>query len=596
MNTGRPGDHDEDELLERLYDVALDPANYGDLVDAWEKLTAPERRRSDKVAPIDLGNRNFQAHFRRLADLLDRSALTQAQRPEQVELSAFRRSAAFCIDGNLRITAVNQASIQLFGLRPGGGLSTLPVIPEDRPLLLKGIMALFRNPARRSGLLRARSSDSGDDGLGHIILFQLRIVQPQTGSPFVIAVSSELNWPDHLNETLKRNFGLTEAEIDVLRGLAESHSPKQIADQRGRSVQTVRAQIKSLQQKTESRGQGDLLRFALSVMDISDAGDAGSSQGLAHDVVSGGRGIHEARPFHKLARRDGRVMEYLTLGASRGRVVIFMPGMFGVCRWMPDAERYAEREGLRIVVPVRPGYGRSTPLKLGEPRPQAVVGDIAALLDHLGVKSAPMLTLDDDFRYAAAFGAAHPDRLTSILACAATPPLKRHAHFDRMGKWHRFIHSSARYTPSLLPFMIRAGFAMARRLGKDGFVETIYNASPPDRNLARMPEVMETLSVGSEITLSDTVNAADAFAAELLWERTWDWEKELVQLQGKMPVVAIHGRDDLHVPPATQAEMRRDYPWITYHEFPDSGQLFFFSHWRETLAILKELMKNRVSA
>ncbi|MWB79609.1 helix-turn-helix transcriptional regulator [Pseudooceanicola sp. 216_PA32_1] len=583
----------EDEFLERLYDVALDPAHYGDLLDTWERMTGPRRRNAPEVAPIDLGRRDFQAHFRRLAELLDRSSLGPSLRPEEIELSAFRRAAAFCIDSELRLLAVNDAAHQLFGLATGGRLDRVPLMPEDIPLLQDGVLALFRAPGRRSGLLRMRGAQDSP-AAGRLILFQLRLVEPPFAAPFVIAVSSELKWPDRLNETLRRGFGLTEAEIEVLRSLTESRSPREIADLRDRSIQTVRAQIKSLQQKTETRSQGDLLRFALSAMDLSDAGlTAPAGPGPKGGRYNGGgpdSGLIPI-PVQSIQRPDGRIVEFLVLGDTEGRAVMYLPGLFGLTRWMAEAEALAEREGLRVIVPIRPGYGCSTPLRGSESRVETVVGDMAALLDHLGVRRVPMITQDDDLRYAVIFALRHPGRLMGVLAASAMAPMNRHVQFDRMGKWHRFIYTGARYTPSLMPFMVRAGFAMARRLGKPGFIETIYHGSPSDYALARNPEAMDALSSGSEITLSDTVNAADAFAAELLPDRKWDWTNELKAMQGKVPIIAMHGQQDLRVPAVTQAEMRRDYPWIIFNQYENAGQLVLFHRWREMILLVRQLQK-----
>ena len=35
-----------------------------------------------------------------------------------------------------------------------------------------------------------------------------------------------------------------------------------------------------------------------------------------------------------------------------------------------------------------------------------------------------------------------------------------------MDKWQRFILANARYAPKVLPFLVQAGFSLARKLGK----------------------------------------------------------------------------------------------------------------------------------
>ena len=56
-------------------------------------------------------------------------------------------------------------------------------------------------------------------------------------------------------------YGLTKAELAILRALAAGQNSGLIATETGRSIQTVRTQIKSLLQKTGAKGQSDLIRM-----------------------------------------------------------------------------------------------------------------------------------------------------------------------------------------------------------------------------------------------------------------------------------------------------------------------------------------------
>jgi DNA-binding CsgD family transcriptional regulator len=59
-----------------------------------------------------------------------------------------------------------------------------------------------------------------------------------------------------------REHGVTGAETAVLAALCNGCSPRQIADQRGIALSTVRTQIQNIRQKTGARSIGDLLRVA----------------------------------------------------------------------------------------------------------------------------------------------------------------------------------------------------------------------------------------------------------------------------------------------------------------------------------------------
>ena len=101
-------------------------------------------------------------------------------------------------------------------------------------------------------------------------MVRLQVMQVGSGERYVLAASSEVSCPDGFSDILKRAFDLTTAEADVVQSLVECCSVKEIAEQRSRSVDTVRAQIKSILSKTETRSQVELVRLALSLMDMSN--------------------------------------------------------------------------------------------------------------------------------------------------------------------------------------------------------------------------------------------------------------------------------------------------------------------------------------
>ena len=123
-----------------------------------------------------------------------------------------------------------------------------------------------------------------------------------------------------------------------------------------------------------------------------------------------------------------------------------------------------------MIVPVRAGYGRSDPHAKGIDHLEGVTQDYAAVLDHLGVCGAPSpLPLGADLRFAMNLANLRPDLVAGIVGCACQLPLRSAAQYDRMDKWQRFILANARYAPKVLPFLVQAGFSLARRLGKEAF-------------------------------------------------------------------------------------------------------------------------------
>jgi len=276
-------------------------------------------------------------------------------------------------------------------------------------------------------------------------------------------------------------------------------------------------------------------------------------------------------------------MDYLIFGDPKGEPLIYLPLDYGLIRWPADAENEARKRGIRVVVPVRAGYGQSTSLPKRIAYVPQLADDLSALMDHLNIKAAPFLSLGGDSHIATIFHSSYPDKITALVACAGVLPMTRSEQYDRMDKWHRFILAGARYTPHLLPFMVKAGFALAKRLGKRGFLHAVYGKSEADMNTVADPDAFEALVVGSEVCLSDRHSAHDAFSREVIAHETTDWTDEVLALKGSIPVVFMNGLQDPQTPPATLAEFKADYPWISFEIFPDGGQLLFFSKWRQVL-------------
>lgn len=609
----RHGDTLKADFIGRLYDVALDPVRLEDLLEDWDRLNAPLRRMEEKTSkntalhesPIERMARLYRKtrrpsqapvpdmtdHFRRVAALLAQTQLNSNLCPEAVELARFARTAAFAVSGNLRIASVNRAARLALKIDRGHGLDTLPFDEADRAALIGRLRQMLAEPASSvpmdstepAALLRLRRA-----GSDRIVLLHLALVRPSDAPAFAVVVTSELHWPDTLAATLRDVFALTPAEIEILRALTEARSLREIADLRGRSIETVRAQIKAILSKTETTSQTELLRLTLTILEVvpasadmalrpgamSAALTRGQPPALSHRSSRGTETLAE-RPFHNLMRPDGRRVEYLMLGDPDGSPILFTHGSLGLCRWPAALERQAAEAGICIVVPLRPGYGGSTPLPEGADRCREVVHDMVALIDRLGVASAAILALDIDVHYIAHLHRLFPGRVKALIAVGAAMPLTHHLQYERMGRWHLFSRAGARYTPAPYPFMVQTGFAMMRRLGRQAWFRRIYAQSPSDSALADRPEVFDAIDVGMDVTLSEGIDAAAAYTAEIITSER-PWRDEIEAMKGKVPIHFLYGDDDLQIVPATRLELAEDYPWIRFHKVPNAGQMLLF--------------------
>ncbi|MEN3358528.1 MAG: hypothetical protein V7637_2510 [Mycobacteriales bacterium] len=129
---------------------------------------------------------------------------------------------------------------------------------------------------------------------------------------------------------------------------------------------------------------------------------------------------------HEVRLADGRTMAYADHGDPAGPVVL-------TCVGTPDSRlveqqlvALVEQLGIRIVVPDRPGFGRSDPLPgrtlIDWPR------DAAALLDALDVDRFAVEGGSGGGPYAVACGVLLADRVSAVALVAPAPPRGAPAH------------------------------------------------------------------------------------------------------------------------------------------------------------------------
>jgi pimeloyl-ACP methyl ester carboxylesterase len=117
---------------------------------------------------------------------------------------------------------------------------------------------------------------------------------------------------------------------------------------------------------------------------------------------------------------DGRALEYAVAGAPDGPAVVFHHGSPGSSFAPPGLVDAATARGLRIVAPSRSGYGGSG---RDEGRSvAAVAGDVAELLDVLGVARFATAGWSGGGPHALACAALLPGRCAAALSIAGVAP------------------------------------------------------------------------------------------------------------------------------------------------------------------------------
>jgi pimeloyl-ACP methyl ester carboxylesterase/DNA-binding CsgD family transcriptional regulator len=549
LETALSDDH-RARLLARLYDAALDPAQLEHLLDAWEDA-------GDDFADPELAD-----HAGRASAVLERG---EPPARDDALPGVPARAPGFLSDGGATILAANAAARQLFAIGPGSTLAGLPFEAEDIEALRLRIRRVIagREAAAPQPLLRLRRSDGAPP-----LPVRVQRVAAADGRPLAAVLGAAVVWPAGFAAAVQETFGLTATETGILQGLTQGRTVEDIAAARGRSAATVRTQLRTILAKTETHSQAELLRVVLGLMAVAPA--------PAADVAAALRALPADPGTASLRLGDGRRLEWIEAGDPEGTPCLFMHGRYGLVRWPAAAIAVAAANGIRLIVPIRAGYGGSDPLPPATERLAGCVADYAAVLDRLGCARVAVLSLGADLRLALALAADRPGLVTGIVGCAAMLPLTDPAQYRRMHRWPRFVLANARYAPRMLPFIVKAGFGLARRIGKEAFFATVNGGSRGDMAAFADPGVRAAMLAGSDVALGPGVSAHAAFAAECI-DSEGDWSGLIRDAQ--VPVRLIHGDDDPQMPEATMREVVAGYPGIGLEMIAGGGQMLFFAHW-----------------
>jgi pimeloyl-ACP methyl ester carboxylesterase/DNA-binding CsgD family transcriptional regulator len=570
-------DH-RDEILGRIYDVALDPTCLEALIDCWETHFGATRAGPAAAALLD--DAVLNGHLARAGVFLERHQAAREHGGYRSVLADIPRSAAFLSDGGPGIVAFNRPAAMAFGLREASQMADLPFEPEDIDLLRRVCHQVVSGRVEQAMTLRIHSKVTGGP-----VIVRVGPVDGQGTKPLALVMSNEQVWPLGFEATIQAAFALTKSELEIVRGVTLGQALREIAEARGRSTETVRTQMRSILAKTETHSQAELVRAMVGLMDVAMMPSEEAPAAL--------QGSLDPLVFQHLRGPDGRRLEWIEFGNPSGAPLLFMHQDLGFIRWPARAERAARQRGIRVIVPVRAGYGRSELHRSAAGAAghlDAVVADYLSVADYIGIQRAAVLSLGADLRFAMRLAEVRPSLVTGILGCAAQLPHTSGAHYARMNKWPRFVLGNARYAPGVVPFAVQAGFMLARQMGKENYYSMVNGGSVADTAAFMQPEIREAILAGSEVTLSAKISAHEAFAREALGSEQ-DWS-EIVR-NCRVPVVLMQGDQDAQAPLATLREQVSDYPNLELKVMNDAGRLVFFVHWQSALEILERFLPRR---
>lgn len=569
----------EAEIVERIYQVALDPSALTELISLWDSAGEAQLPAAED-SPMTGADATIARHIERAEEVL-RISQTEATSLED-QIARHKTLAVFCVDDQLVIRVSNAAALSVYQAKSGTMMSRVSLPDELKNSLESSVLdVLHRGCPER--VLRADLPQR----MGSIVLRVNRVRDPAGGQDYALVVANRTLWNDATGSLLSELYGLTRSEIDIVRKLLDGRDTKEIGQSRKTTEGTVRLQIKSVIEKLNVRSKTDAVRLVMALSTFPDMDGVTPTEAtqLASPRLTNSWLEHEVwKPLGSLPLSDGRTLTYLDMGPLDGQPIVFSHMGSCMARWSKPMLRQAYAEKLRVICPIRAGYGRSDPNPKARDPIKAASLDTAALLGHLSLMRVPFVAQGTDFAFAADLATRFPGVVSEIVGVGARPCLPGGGENDAPGRWQRFFVSTARRAPHLVRFASRAVMAMSRKLGPEAMLRQLCKDSPSDLALLEDPEVLPVLISNLSLMSGKSTDAAGAFADEFIAIQQ-DWSGKMAALK-EMPISVFLAAEDHTFDFSALPTLKAAYPRVSFDVMTGAGLALMFQRYEDLIPVL----------
>jgi len=348
------------------------------------------------------------------------------------------------------------------------------------------------------------------------------------------------------------------------------------------TTSTARDHLKKIFSKMNVNSQSEIIRLALPMTDSAAA--AADVRALVPGLKASPDDWLERevwRPFSRLTTPDGRRLDYHVMGPANGHPVLYSHMGYCQARWSRSMIGLAFQHGLRVICPIRAGFGHSDNLHPKADVLRSTKDDTMLVLGALGIDRLPYIAHGNDLVFAADLASERPGLISEIIGICARPCLPGDGQLLGTGAWQRFFMSTAKHSPKLLYFGAKAGVAMGKRIGLEAMYRQVCKNSPTDLAMLDIDEMRAVLLANNSLVVGKTTDVSQAFAMEYV-AMEQDWSGKLIAIRD-LPIRILLGEEDPTVDPASAPQIRAAYPWIDIEVVKGTGQTLLFQRCRDLI-------------
>jgi pimeloyl-ACP methyl ester carboxylesterase/DNA-binding CsgD family transcriptional regulator len=389
-------------------------------------------------------------------------------------------------------------------------------------------------------------------------------------SAALLLISPSLQQKTLAHNLLKNLYKFTQSECFLANKLIQNKTLEEIASERKVSINTIRNQVSSMFEKTNTHRQSELVVRLLSSPSISTpASDTVKSQSIENKPEAN---ISHPRIDAQITLACGRQLGYAEYGDPAGKPVIFCHSVYGSRYEKPYDDNLLEKAGIRLIIPDRPGIGLSEPHVFSGY--SGWCDDLQQLVEYLKLDSFGIFGYGTGGNFALAAAANFPGLVQNVTVISPTPPLPTLADLKPLLASHKIAMALAQKLPAVAAQIYAAIYAGAAKNPKR-FLTHSLPADDAERELLNSPKVFQ---VYSRCLPELAKYGARGAGQEIVYVVTpWDFDLRNIS----QPVYFWRGELDKHAPQETSRKLFESIPHAKIRRLPNRGHAIFYTEWKD---------------
>jgi len=550
------------ELIKLAYSMAVEPQKLHmmqSIID--EKLrTIYDDAESNENGNQDPANllKDVEVHFQNAMELMERSGRQSQSNSIATRMIDEDTQPAALVYPNGIILHTNHAAQIECGFLKGVRIADDIFDVGHHKTLMRDLKSLIRTEDKKFIGIYSCFSIDGERP------FKLVLSKSEDLEGRTIGRISAMNvsWQESVGRQFQKTLGITPTEMDITRAVVSGLSLRDLAKQRGRSIGTLRNQMKRLLAKLDLSSKTELVTLY-----------SGFSQINRVPIYKGDEtpfGHQGWRQHFTFERASGLKMSYEVVGNDDGTPVLYLHPLIGGTGISLRMRAEIEKHNLKLIMPWRPHFLNTADGGPAESITERFAIDLEGLMDCLEIDQCPLMAGNEASVYGYAAGQYMPYRISGLLMTAGAIPLISREQFKAMGPHQRIPHFMARHAPGVINMYARSIMAMFDAGYDEEFVGRLFEDSPIDKATVLGDEIkpLARESVSYAFTQGYKSVSTELILSASKWGHLLD--------NINMPVTLVSGEQDSEFPVHTLENFVKERPNFRLRVVKEAGTFVIY--------------------